>query len=139
MRAIYGSAYGRKAATVAAGAVSKEIMERIGFWVAPWGSSLLFQAVRLIVKAAVQIWRRARLEWDVIHSTMPSVPEMLRNQSPAEVMLWIRPHVMREQLSANTQQEPNVGAFIYLQGTAIRHDSPLVLTRRQDLITKTRR
>lgn len=136
MRAIYGSPYGRKAAAVAAGTISKEIMERIQSLANPTICAILFRAVRLVVKAAVQLWRRARLEWDLIHSTMPSTPDWERG---TDIMLWVRPHVVRERMGSLDPREPNHGgACVYLQGTGIREDSPLVMVRRQELLVGAR-
>jgi len=136
LRAIYGSAYGRKAAVVAAGVISQEIMERIQSLANPTICTFLFRAVRLVVKAAVQVWRRARLEWDLIQSTLPSTPEWERG---SDIMLWVRPHVVRERTGSLDLGETNhEGACVYLQGTGIREDSPLVMARRQELLVERR-
>lgn len=136
MRAIYGSAYGRKAAVVAAGMISKEIMERIQSLANPTICTFLFRAVRLVVKAAVQLWRRARLEWDLIHSMLPSTPDWERG---SDIMLWVRPHVVRDRMgSLDAKEANNERACVYLQGTGIREDSPLVMARREELLAERR-
>ena len=143
LRALYASAYGRKAASVAATGVSREIVEKIHAMTATENQPGLLQAVRLVAKATVQLWRRARLEWDMIHSSMPLASDTEGSYGPTDVMLWIRPHIVRENLLSNVngdgeqsdQQEiKTVSCYVYLQGTALRPDSPLVLTRRQEVL-----
>lgn len=133
MRAVYGSAYGRKAAVAAAGRISEEIMDRIHTLAFPINSSVLLGAVRLVVKAAIQLWRRSRLERDWISSTMPLISGCERDSG---TLFWVRPHVVRERIVGSVDsEEPNQqGACVYLQGTGIREDSPLVIARRQELV-----
>ncbi|KEF60003.1 uncharacterized protein A1O9_04852 [Exophiala aquamarina CBS 119918] len=136
MRAIYGSTYGRKVAVLAAGTISEEIMEGFQSLANPTISTFLLWAVRRVVKAAVQLWRRARLEWDLIHSTLPSTPDWERG---TDTMLWIRPHVVRERTgSLDAKEASSKSACVYLQGTGIREGSPLVMTRRQELLAERR-
>ncbi|KIX01770.1 uncharacterized protein Z518_09497 [Rhinocladiella mackenziei CBS 650.93] len=144
MRAIYASAYGRKATGIAATSACQEIMHRIQSMTDTKLRSALLQAVRLVAKAAVQIWRRVRLEWDLIYSNMPSSSQTGETYDPSDVLLWVRPHIVREIVTTSTEgevdgdserQNPPIGACrIYLQGTALRQDSPLVLARRQELL-----
>ncbi|KAK5062477.1 hypothetical protein LTR84_004549 [Exophiala bonariae] len=133
MRAVYGSPYGRKAAVAAAGRISEEIMERLQTMAHPTNYDMLLRAVRLVVKTAIQLWRRSRLEWDWISSTMPPVPDRKRE---TDTMLWVRPHVARERImgSVDGEESNQHGAYVYLQGTGIREDSPLVTARRQELL-----
>lgn len=131
MRAIFASAYGRKATEVVATCVSREIMEKIQAITGANARPPLLQAIRSVAKAAVQVWRRARLEWDLIYSTMPSTTETDLDGSDADVMLWVRPHIVREELVSPTLR---TASCVYLQGTAVRQDSPLVVARRQELL-----
>ncbi|EXJ86984.1 hypothetical protein A1O3_03941 [Capronia epimyces CBS 606.96] len=145
MRAIYASAAGRKATRIAATRLSMEIMDRIETLTLSETRPALLQAIRVVAKVAVETWRRARLEWDLIHSSMPSTPETWEaTSSPSDAMLWVRPHIVRELAIRGTagmevrdetspQQTPTMACCIYLQGTALHRDSPLVQARRQEL------
>lgn len=134
MRCIYGSAYGRRAVAAVAGRVGEEIMARIQPLVSPTTRSLLSGEVRLVVKAAVELWRRCRLEWDWIHSTMPSMADW---KPGMDTMFCVRPRIVRERMgSLDSKGSNHHGACVYLQGTGIREDSPLVIERRQELRAK---
>ncbi|KAK5415147.1 hypothetical protein LTR07_001422 [Exophiala xenobiotica] len=137
MQAVYASAYGRKAAAATAASVTMEIIQAIpaamGATVVEYNSALLY-GVRLVAKAAVQIWRRARLELDSVRSSMPVAHATGRSGSPTDVILWVRPHVTREGLmdelgfgkeNAVETYSPSLGSHVLLQGTVLRHDSSL--------------
>ncbi|KAK5022008.1 hypothetical protein LTS07_010423 [Exophiala sideris] len=70
MHAIYASDYGRKAAITTATLASREIMHKMQRLTAPEVHANLLQAVRVIVKTAVSIWRQARLELDPVQSSL---------------------------------------------------------------------
>lgn len=134
MRCIYGSAYGRKAVAAVAARVGEEIMARIQTLANPADRSLLSGGVRLVVKAAVEIWRRCRLEWDWIHSTMSSMADWKQGM---DMILCVRPRIVRERMgSLDPKGSNHLQACVYLQGTGIREDSPLVIERRQELLAK---
>ncbi|EXJ88193.1 hypothetical protein A1O1_05123 [Capronia coronata CBS 617.96] len=148
MQAIYASAVGRKAAQVIATRLSSEVIDTI--WALPPKEppEALRQAVRSVAKAAVQIWRRARLECDLIHSSMPSTPGTWKNiDSPSGDMLSVRPHIVREVAAYGTsggglqaeaascpQGPPDIASYVYLQGVVLSQDSPVVQARRQELV-----
>ncbi|KAK5262802.1 hypothetical protein LTR40_014850, partial [Exophiala xenobiotica] len=77
--------------------IIQAIPAAMGATVVEYNSALLY-GVRLVAKAAVQIWRRARLELDSVRSSMPVAHATGRSGSPTDVILWVRPHVTREGL-----------------------------------------
>ena len=143
LRAIYASEYGRKAASELATGVSREIVEKIQFLALADGLPALQASVRSVSKAAVELWRQVRVEWKAVYSSMPSRLHM-QNSHPADVMLWIRPHIVREGSSLVADVEdseppkaPDRVGCVYLQGTALSQNSPLVLARRQESLERT--
>lgn len=142
MRAMYASPGGSKAARIVATRLSREIMDTIGPRHVDELRPALLQAVRFVAKAAVQLWRLARLEWDLIQSSMQSNTETWREiYGPPEVLLWVRPHIVREAVPRGTiESQLQAGSLqhttkmstscIYLQGTALlQRGSPLVQAR----------
>lgn len=133
MQTIYASAYGRKAAAATALSVTKEIMRDIQTVMADDSHSALLCGVRLIAKAAIQIWRRVRLELDSVYSSMTMAPSTRGETSPSDVVLWVRPHITREGLigdmlsNMNDSSGKSLASCVYLQGTALRRNPPLVL------------
>ncbi|KAJ9611811.1 hypothetical protein H2204_015174 [Knufia peltigerae] len=134
MQTLYASAYGRKAAAATALSVTKEIMRDIQAIMADDSHSALLCGVRLIAKAAIQIWRRVRLELDSVYSTMTMAPSPGEDASPSDVVMWIRPHITKEGLMGDwlsknmTQSSGALGSScVFLQGTALRPSPPLVL------------
>ncbi|OQV09094.1 hypothetical protein CLAIMM_13265 [Cladophialophora immunda] len=144
MRALYSGSYGRKAASTVATSVSKEIVDKIQSMTLAERVPVLIKAIRSIAKAAVQLWRQVRVEWTAIRSSMPPrLLQMVGTSSPSDVTLWIRPHIFREGVrtvdddnwrDSGVRTSPPMAGCIYLQGTALCHDSPLVIARRQELM-----
>jgi hypothetical protein len=140
MRAVYASAEGRKAARTAAVAISKEIMHKIQWLANPEYHEALLEAIRCTVKAAVGLWRKARLDWGMVYSSMPS--SLLSGQTYSaganDILFWIRPFVVHDRTcslgekSGEGDGDKHVQE-VYLHGTALRRDSPLVLARRKEL------
>jgi hypothetical protein len=130
LHAFYASDYGHEVAGAAATHANREMMEVLEAMTAPEDQPALLQAVREVAKAAVEIWRRARLELDLVHSSMPSTANAGAIHGPDDVMLWVRPHIVSEHVDSNDR--PTTTSCVYLQGTALRQGSPSVLTLRQE-------
>lgn len=150
MRAIYASEYGRKAAAVTATLASWAIIHKMRRLAPPELHSKLQQGVRVLVKTAVHIWRRVRLELGPVHSSMPAKDARSEEQSdtarPAsDVILWVRPHIVGESLMVNLQPDAADGqektgpgsCCVYIQGIAPRQDSPVIVRRRKELMLMT--
>ncbi|OAG39362.1 hypothetical protein AYO21_06378 [Fonsecaea monophora] len=143
MRALYTSSYGRKAASTVATSVSKEIVDKLQSMTLAEYIPGLIKAVRSITKAAVQLWRQVRVEWAAVRSSMsPKILKTEGTSSPADITLRIRPHIYRECFrtvddvgrDSGPPNMPPTAACIYLQGTALCQDSPLVIARRRELM-----
>ncbi|KAJ9615658.1 hypothetical protein H2200_001734 [Cladophialophora chaetospira] len=137
MQAFYATEQGRKAASAVATSVSIEVMEKIQSMAPVHALPDLLEAVRMLSKRAVELWRHVRVQWQVIRSSMPSMADMEERRSPLDVLLWIRPHVEREDsehfAAVENFHSSATAGNIYLQGTALSQDSPIVLARRQEL------
>ncbi|OAL32959.1 hypothetical protein AYO22_00044 [Fonsecaea multimorphosa] len=143
MRALYTSPFGRRAASTVATSASKEIVDKLQSMTLVEHVPALIEAVRSIAKAAVQLWRQVRVEWAAVRCSMPPrVLKMEGTSSLTDVTLGIRPHIFREGVRTVDDDGSNTGPLksppttgcIYLQGTALCHDSPLVIARRQELM-----
>lgn len=136
-RAIYASEHGRKAAGVVATAVSVEVMEKLQSMATADALPDLLEAVRMVSKRAVELWRQVRVQCPVVRSIMPSIADNEKSDSPSAFILWIRPLVENEGSSHVADLEgfdgPETVGSIYLQGTAVSQDSPVVVARRQEL------
>lgn len=146
MRAIYTGNRGRKAAMAAATGLSRDIMEAIGVSTLDGDMPGLLQAVRVVAKRAVQTWRRARLEWNFIHSVMPSTSDTTWDDgaatSPSDIVLWVRPHIVGEVVTHSMYRDPGrtparsspqrprtPGRCVYLQGRVLRQNSRVTQAR----------
>ncbi|KAI1618577.1 hypothetical protein EDD37DRAFT_647369 [Exophiala viscosa] len=143
MQAIYASDYGRKAAIATATLASWEIMHKLQRLCAPELHSQLFQDVRVIVKSAVHIWRQARLVLDPIYSSLETKEDAKRGQdrklatNDSDVVLWLRPHIVREDLMMSIRTDEDGGqdndsqetCYVYLQGKTLGLKQLMDLTR----------
>ncbi|OAP63505.1 hypothetical protein AYL99_02732 [Fonsecaea erecta] len=143
VRALYTSPYGRKAASTVATSASKEIVDKLASMTLAEHVPALIEAVRSIAKAAVELWRQVRVEWAAVRSSMGHrILEIEGISSLTDVTLWIRPHIFREGARTVDDDGRDCGPLrsssaagcIYLQGTGLCHDSPLVIARRQELM-----
>ena len=147
MQAIYASDYGRKAAIATATLASREIMHQMQRLTVPEPHSQLFQGIRVIVRTAVSIWRRARLELDPVHSSLPMREDARSEQdrktamNDSDVVLWIRPHIVREDLMSNIRTGKDGGQdddqketyCVYLQGRALGRKELMEMPRKEEI------
>ncbi len=136
LRAIYTSSEGKATAGIVASTAFKEIMEQVRDLANPNGSERgrLAQAVKQVVKNAVELWRQARVEVDGIYSSMP---DESNHHKTSDVILWIRPHIVREQIGSLAQwgQDDDTlrKSSVLLEGLPLRHNDPVVMERREEL------
>jgi len=135
LRAMFSSPRAKKSVNAAATATLNEIVEALTQLAPPERPDELLQALRAVVKDAVALWRQARVDPDTIRSSMPDTSH---SHALGDVIFWVRPHVVCERTgiltAAGQDGEGEMGTLIYLQGTALRRDSPLILQRRQEVL-----
>lgn len=136
LRAIYTSPEARSMVGFMASAVLDEIWQQVAELSAPSTREELAAALREVVRSAIELWRQTQVEVDRIYSAMPDVSS---HHSMSDVLLWVRPHIVRERIGGASmanwgQGDASLGeSRILLQGTALRQDSPLILKRYEEM------
>jgi hypothetical protein len=138
MRAIYNSLKARETIGIKAASILGEVIEQVEDLATPSSRGPLVAALKEVVRSAIELWRQTQVEADRITSTMPDVSTI---NGLSSVLLWVRPHVVRERVALANMVGP-VGlsetTTVLLQGTALRQDSPLVLKRYEELAHRVR-
>jgi hypothetical protein len=158
LRAAYTVSKAKEAINVVAAVIVDEIVDEIKHFAHPSHWLAIITGVQRIVKSAAEVWRLARVERELITTSMPDVglfdapdcdwpepdlegaiEEEVREcdtSRPRQVILYLLPHVVREPVHEGFLVEADKlanGACIYLQGKALYADSALVLARRTEL------
>ncbi|ODH39815.1 hypothetical protein ACO22_01758 [Paracoccidioides brasiliensis] len=165
LKAAYTTSDAKQAINVVAAVIVDEIIDHIRHFADPKNLDTLLVGVRKIVKLAAETWRLARVERELIISTMPSAEdEQTTNQGwkefnydtapspPAEntgngassptirkrrVLLRMFPRIYREPAHEDFTEDGEQGTrCVYLPGVVLYADSPSVLARKMELSKK---
>ncbi|RMZ78504.1 hypothetical protein DV737_g3810, partial [Chaetothyriales sp. CBS 132003] len=136
VRALHtNNAQGKASASAVASTAFRAIVDQTQDLTDIGHSGALADALKQVVKTAVEIWRQARVETDPIASSMP---EGLLRQVGSEIILWVRPRITRQQMGkiADWGRDKDAGlgqVQVLLAGVSLRKDSPVVQERQQEL------
>ena len=131
LRSNYTSSEGKSTAATVASVVHRRIMEALQPVADPDALAPLTAALKGIVKAAVEIWRRVRVNTDWIHATLPDTSDAGKS---SDEILWVRPQIVREQIgSLGAQSGEGKTSSVLLEGLCLRRDSSLIQDREQEL------
>lgn len=149
LRAAFAGGSAKEAAKLVAATMVDEIIEEIQYFAVHSMRPVLVTAVRRIVKSAVELWRRARVERGIITAQFPSAPDdegiewqdapcslMGSGHSRLQAPLFrTTVHIVRQPWhpEISFQDDHCMSPCVYLQGTAVFADSPVVLARWQEI------
>ncbi|OAX84700.1 hypothetical protein ACJ72_00921 [Emergomyces africanus] len=165
LKAAYTTSDAKQAINVVAAVIVDEIIDHIRHFADPRQFDPLLVGVRKIVKLAAETWRLARVERELIISTMPSAEdEQTANEgwkefeydaTPAptaedsnnnahstirrrRVLLRMCPRIYREPVHEDFTEDGETGTqCVYLPGVVLYADSPSVLARKMEIAKKT--
>lgn len=165
LKAAYTTSDAKQAINVVAAVIVDEIIDHIRHFADPKQLDALLVGVRKIVKLAAETWRLARVERELIISTMPSAEdEQTVNEGWKEfgydpapsptaedsnndthstirkrrVLLRMSPRIYREPVHEDFIEDGEKGTqCVYLPGVALYADSPSVLARKMEIARKT--
>ena len=144
LKAAYTTPDAKQSISRAANAVAKEIVEEIRYFTdSPRELEAVVRGVRRIVKLAVETWRRARIERELIVASFSKVDtnaeweeygaeqyEWQQQQRHRPVMLRLFPQIIREAGHEGLMDEQErVSGCVYSRGTLIYGDSPVIEAR----------
>lgn len=134
LRALYSGSDAKDAQSFLASSVLDEIVDHIDALAGKEAGVELREALKIIVKSSIELWRQCLIETDRIYCTFPDVSS---RETLSDVILWVTPRVERSCIGPPAswgQLNSTVGeSRVLLQGTALRQDSPLVLKRYEEL------
>lgn len=130
LRAIYSDPAAKGSLSVLASSVLDEIMDDVEVLAGEDEAEGLRNALKIVVKSSIELWRQCQVETDVIRCMMPEF-------EGEDVLLWVRPQVERERIGAVTSwsrdDDALGGSVVLLHRTVLSQDSPLVVERRNEL------
>lgn len=151
LKTAYAGAQAKKATRLVGHRIVEEILSEIKWFTDKddW-PSLTFR-VQLVVKAAAELWRYAKLERGLVTVSMPSAAgvgrgewdEMDRRSSEEgdnferTLLLGITPHVVRNAFHEDfllPQEKSENGPVTFLQGLALYTDTELIVTRHREIM-----
>lgn len=164
LKAAYTTSDAKQAINVVAAVIVDEIIDHIRHFADPKHLDALLVGVRKIVKLAAETWRLARVERELIISTMPSAEdeqtvnegwkefnydsapspttEDSNDNTPSvrrrRVLLRMCPRIYREPVHEDFTEDGEKGTqCVYLPGVVLYADSPSVLARKMEIARKT--
>ncbi|OJD20511.1 hypothetical protein ACJ73_08154, partial [Blastomyces percursus] len=164
LKAAYTTSDAKQAINVVAAVIVDEIIDHIRHFADPKHLDQLLVGVRKIVKLAAETWRLARVERELIISTMPSAEdeqtvnegwkEFTYDPAPSptaqeadnekhsvrrrRVLLRMCPRIYREPVHEDFNEDGEKSTqCVYLPGVVLYADSPSVLARKMEIARKT--
>ena len=161
LRAAYTVSKAKEAINVVAAVIVDEIVGEIKLFAHHSCWPAITAGVQRIVKTAAEVWRFARVERELITTSMPDVgafnnlecywpepeidthfegvtPQVRDTSLPRQVILCVLPHIVREAVHEGFLVDAEKLAnspCVYLQGKALYTDSAIVLARQRELET----
>lgn len=156
LKAAYTTSDAKQSINVVAAVIVDEIIEQIRHFADPKKLDDLLTSVRMIVKLAAETWRHARVERELVTASMPAPSaEGIANEhwdehpfskedsrppssgSTRHVVLRTFPRILREAAHEDfTDDEERRNSCIYMPGVVLYSDSPVVLSRIDELARK---
>ncbi|RMD44097.1 hypothetical protein DV735_g962, partial [Chaetothyriales sp. CBS 134920] len=138
IRALQKNARAKATSQAVASTTFREIVEHTQGLTDIGYTGVLADALKQMVKTAVEIWRQARVETDPIVAS--SMSEVVLPHVGSEVILWVRPRIARQRIGkiADWGRDNGGGAElgkvqVLLEAVSLRRDSPVVRERQQEL------
>lgn len=155
--AAYTSPTAKKMANLVATSAVTNIVRHIKHFAEPSSLDLIYAGVRKIVKIAVETWRYARLEREMISAQMPPAEDPVGTGDewhcrdhkdadqtdpaghPRQTLLRLLPSISREPIheSLRAEDQQSDQGQLYCRGVTLCSQCPAVQTRRQELQAKT--
>ncbi|OJJ46282.1 hypothetical protein ASPZODRAFT_67035 [Penicilliopsis zonata CBS 506.65] len=154
LKAAYTTSDAKQSINVVAAVIVDEIVDHIKHFTDPKTLDTLITAVRKIVKLAAETWRHARVERELVLATLPAPDAEVAvneeweeygttkerdyytpNSDPTRhVVLRTFPRIMREAAHEDfADDKEKATSCVYSYGTVLYSDSPIVISRLQEL------
>ncbi|RWQ97215.1 hypothetical protein C8Q69DRAFT_399415, partial [Paecilomyces variotii] len=153
LKAAYTTSDAKQSINVVAAVIVDEIIEQIRHFADPKKLDDLLTGVRMIVKLAAETWRHARVERELVTASMPAPSaEGVANEhwdeypfgrdesrppsrsSIRHVVLRTFPRIFREAAHEDfAEDEERRNSCVYMPGMVLYSDSPVVLSRIDEL------
>lgn len=158
LKAAYTTSDAKQSINVVAAVIVDEIVDHVKHFADPKKLDALLNGIRKIVKLAAETWRHARVERELVYAAMPApdtdatADDMLvqqfagpaisptgRRPSSGQILLHLFPYIYREAAHEDfAEDDEKAKPCIYASGTALFVDSPWVVARRQELLSKSK-
>ena len=151
LRTAYRGTQAKKATHLVGHRTVEEILREIKWFTDEDGWPSLTLSVQFVVKAAVELWRYAKLERELVTASMPSATGLRGDEwldidhTSSQVgrdferilVLCVTPHVARDAVHKEyllPQERSEIMPLTFLPGQALYHDSEVVAKRRRELV-----
>lgn len=158
LKAAYTTSDAKQSINVVAAVIVDEIIDHVKHFADPKKLDALLNGIRKLVKLAAETWRHARVERELVYATMPApesdgtVEDSLlqqfagpaispggRRPSSGQILLPLFPYIYREAAHEDfAEDDERAKPCIFASGIALYADSPAVVMRRQELLSKSK-